>query len=79
VTNLKSHFKVESFSGIKKVAINEASIKELAQFPYFKYALAKQIVIYRSMNGTINSIDDLIKIKYFPVDKAKIIGLYLDF
>jgi hypothetical protein len=31
------------------------------------------------MNGTINSIDDLIKIKYFPVDKAKIIGLYLDF
>jgi len=79
VTNLKSHFKVESFSGIKKVAINEASIKELAQFPYFKYTLAKQIVIYRSMNGTINSIDDLIKIKYFPVDKAKIIGLYLDF
>ena len=31
------------------------------------------------MNGTINSVDDLIKIKNFPVDKAKIISLYLDF
>jgi competence ComEA-like helix-hairpin-helix protein len=79
VTNLNKQFKVISLSGIKKVDINNASIKELAQFPYFKYALAKQIVIYRSMNGTIASIDDLIKIKNFPVDKAKIIGLYLNF
>ena len=79
LVNLNKRFKVGSFSGIKKVDINNASIKELAQFPYFKYTLAKQIVIYRSMNGTINSIDDLIKIKNFPVDKAKIIGLYLDF
>lgn len=79
LANLNKQFKVISLLGIKKVDINNASIKELAQFPYFKYALAKQIVIYRSMNGTINSIDDLIKIKNFPVDKAKIIGLYLDF
>lgn len=79
VVSLNKSFKVISFSGIKKVDINNASIKELAQFPYFKYALAKQIVIYRSMSGVINSIDDLIKIKNFPVDKAKIISLYLDF
>ncbi|MEY4963872.1 MAG: hypothetical protein RLZZ323_1191 [Bacteroidota bacterium] len=79
VVNLNKSFKVISFSGIKKVDINNASIKELSQFPYFKYTLAKQIVIYRSMNGSINSIDDLIKIKNFPVDKAKIISLYLDF
>lgn len=79
LANLNKQFKVKTMLGIKKYDINNASIKELAQFPYFKYALAKQIVIYRSMNGTINSIDDLIKIKNFPVDKAKIIGLYLDF
>ncbi len=79
LANLNKKFKVISLSGIKKVDINNASIKELAQFPYFKYTLAKQIVIYRSMNGTINSIDDLIKIKNFPIDKANIIGLYLDF
>ena len=79
LANLNKQFKVISSSGIKKVDINNASIKELAQFPYFKYTLAKQIVIYRSMNGAINSIDDLIRIKNFPVDKAKIISLYLDF
>jgi competence ComEA-like helix-hairpin-helix protein len=79
LANLNKQFKVKTMLGIKKYDINNASIKELAQFPYFKYALAKQIVIYRSMNGTINSIDDLIRIKNFPVDKAKIIGLYLDF
>lgn len=79
LANLNKQFKVKSMTGIKKVDVNNASIKELAQFPYFKYAVAKQIVIYRSMNGTINSVDDLIKIKNFPVDKAKIISLYLDF
>ena len=79
LVNLNKQFKVKSMTGIKKVDVNNASIKELAQFPYFKYTVAKQIVIYRSMNGTINSVDDLIKIKNFPVDKAKIIGLYLDF
>jgi competence ComEA-like helix-hairpin-helix protein len=79
LANLNKQFKVKSMTGIKKVDVNNASIKELAQFPYFKYTVAKQIVIYRSMNGTINSVDDLIKIKNFPVDKAKIIGLYLDF
>lgn len=79
LATLNKQFKVKSMTGIKKVDVNNASIKELAQFPYFKYTVAKQIVIYRSMNGTINSVDDLIKIKNFPVDKAKIIGLYLDF
>lgn len=79
LVNINKQFIVKSMTGIKKWNINDASIHELAQFPYFKYVLAKQIVVYRSMNGTINSIDDLIKIKNFPIDKAKIIGLYLDF
>jgi hypothetical protein len=30
-------------------------------------------------NGNINNIEDLSKIKGFPVDKAKIISLYLEF
>jgi DNA uptake protein ComE-like DNA-binding protein len=79
VTELNSHFKVVLPSNIKKIVINDASLKELSQFPYFKYALAKQIVTYRSMNGNFNNIEDLSKIKGFPVDKAKIISLYLEF
>ena len=79
VTELKNHFKVLSFPKIKKILINDASLKELAQFSYFRYVLAKQIVTYRSMNGNIKNIEDLIKIKGFPVEKSKIIGLYLEF
>jgi DNA uptake protein ComE-like DNA-binding protein len=51
----------------------------MAQFPYFRYALAKQIVTYRSMNGDIRNIEDLTKIKDFPVEKSNIIALYLTF
>jgi len=79
ISELNTHFKVVIPSSFKKIAINDASLKELSQFSYFKYALAKQIVTYRSMNGNINNIEDLSKIKGFPVEKAKIISLYLEF
>ncbi|RED22162.1 competence ComEA-like helix-hairpin-helix protein [Flavobacterium cutihirudinis] len=79
VAELNSHFKVVLPSDSKKIAINDASLKELSQFSYFRYALAKQIVTYRSMNGNFNNIEDLSKIKGFPVEKAKIIALYLEF
>ncbi len=78
IDNLNSHFKVFNQPNIAKIDINNASLKELSQFPYFRYALAKQIVTYRSMNGDIK-VEDLSKIKDFPVDKIKIIALYLKF
>lgn len=79
ITNLNSHFKVFQVPNVTKIDINNASLKELSQFFYFKYELAKQIVKYRSMNGDFNNIEDLIKINGFPVEKYKIIDLYLDF
>jgi DNA uptake protein ComE-like DNA-binding protein len=63
---------------IKKININNSSIKDLSQFPYFKYPISKNIVTYRSMNGDLK-IEDLANIKGFPVDKIKIIALYLEF
>ena len=79
IENLNVHFKIINMPNFKKIDINNASLKELSQFYYFKYALAKEIVTYRSMNGDFKNIEDLTKIKAFPVDKAKIIALYLDF
>ena len=79
IANLNTHFNVSMLPKIEKVAVNDATLKELAQFHYFRYALAKEIVTYRSMNRKINNVEDLTKIKGFPVDKAKIIALYLDF
>nr|WP_294785053.1 helix-hairpin-helix domain-containing protein [uncultured Flavobacterium sp.] len=79
INELNSHFKVVIPSSLKKINVNDASLKELSQFPYFKYALAKHIVTYRSMNGNFTNIEDLAKIKDFPVEKAKIISLYLEY
>lgn len=79
IENLNSHFKINSLPEFKKIDVNNASLKELSQFYYFRYALAKEIVTYRSMNGDFKNIEDLTKIKGFPVEKAKTIALYLDF
>ncbi len=79
ISQLNSHFKVYGTSVTNKIDINNISVKELTKFPYFKYALAKEIVTYRSMNNGIKNIEDLTKIKGFPVEKVKIIALYLNF
>jgi DNA uptake protein ComE-like DNA-binding protein len=79
IENLNTHFKILSLPDIKKIDINNASVKELSQFPYFNYQLAKQIVTFRSMNGDIKNVTDLTKIKGLSIDKANIIALYLIF
>ena len=76
---LNQCFKVMAVPVVKKIAVNEASVKELQTLPYFRYPLAKEIVTYRSMYGEIKSKEDLHKIKNFPVEKVDIIALYLDF
>lgn len=79
IDKLNQSFKIGSLPAVKKIPINEASVKELSQFPYFRYPLAKSIVTYRSMNGSIKGVEDLVKISAFPVEKVKIIALYLEF
>ncbi len=79
IENLNKYFRIAFPPKVSKLKINEASVKELARFPYFKYALAKQIVTFRSMNGGIHNSEDLTKINGFPVEKIKIIALYLEF
>jgi len=76
---LGEQFKISRIPTVKKININNSTLKELMQFPYFKYTLAKSIVTYRSMNGRIRNIEDLTKIKAFPIDKVEIIVLYLEF
>jgi DNA uptake protein ComE-like DNA-binding protein len=79
IESLNQYFKVTATPKIKKIDINNASIKELMLFPYFKYSLAKAIVTYRSMNGDFKNSEDLTKINGFPSEKLDIISLYLEF
>jgi DNA uptake protein ComE-like DNA-binding protein/soluble cytochrome b562 len=79
VDKIKARFNVSATPTVTKIKINDASISALAKFPYFRYALAKEIVTYRSMNGAISGIADLTKIKNFPIEKVEIIAVYLEF
>lgn len=79
IADLNKRFQIKSTGNLKKIKINELPIKELQQFPYFNYYIAKNIVTYRSMNGEIKNIEDLTNVKQFPVEKLKIIAVYLEF
>lgn len=77
--DIATKFIVKENPALHKIDINNASMKELSQFPYFNYTIAKNIVTYRSMHGEIKNGEDLTNVKQFPVDKIKIIALYLTF
>lgn len=79
VEYLNQYFKVVDVSQVRKININEATLKELSAFPFFNYSLSREIVIYRSMHGKIKDAEDLTKIKGFPTDRVAIIALYLNF
>jgi DNA uptake protein ComE-like DNA-binding protein len=79
IEDLNKRFEIKSSENLKKIKINELPIKELQKFPYFNYTIAKNIVTYRSMNGEIKNIEDLTNVKQFPVEKLKIIAVYLEF
>src|SRR5690606_39797095 len=64
---------------VKKVNVNTATKEELEQVPYITPYLARQIVVLRSKQEQPLIIEDLEKIKNFPLDKLRIIKLYLNF
>lgn len=79
IAGLKKHFKVNGNPAVTKININTASLNQLSYFPYFNKTLARAIITERSMRGTIVNIEELLKINDFPVEKVKIIALYLEF
>jgi len=79
VTSLKKYFKIGSKPSINKININTASREELSKIPYISYQLSREILIYRSKSDELLKIEDLKKIKSFPLDKLNIIALYLDY
>lgn len=79
VSSLKKYFKIGSKPSIQKININTASREELSKIPYINYQLSREILIYRSKSDDLLKVEDLKKIKGFPLDKLNIIALYLDY
>lgn len=79
INGLRHKFMIGPQPEVIKVNINTASLNQLSYFPYFNRSIAKSVITRRSMKGKISNIEELLDINDFPVDKVKIIALYLDF
>ena len=64
-------------SAVEKLDINAATIMQLKEIPYFNYEQARAVVKFREETGKIESFNQLLQIKDFPVDKLDRIDLYL--
>ena len=70
-------FKIFERPTIEKLNVNTATFKEVLHLPYIDYALTKKIFDYRDEVAEIQNIDELKKIKGFPIEKFDRIALYL--
>ncbi|MFD2542128.1 ComEA family DNA-binding protein [Lacinutrix gracilariae] len=77
ITRLTNAFTVKTPKAITKVSLNKATREELVTVPYIDYEVAHQILEQRTLREGFNSVDELTKVKGFPVYKIDIIKLYL--
>jgi competence protein ComEA len=66
-------------SEVVRININVAAYKDLSKLPYFENYEVTAILKYRELNGRIGGMNDLIKNKLIPPEKALKIRPYLNF
>lgn len=79
VTRVLNMFTVKTPRSIKKININTATVEELVTVKYIDYEIAHDIIEQRTLREGFQKIEDLTKVKSFPVNKIEIIELYLTF
>lgn len=79
IKKITNHFTVKTPKTIKKININIATVDDLVTIPHIDYDLAHSIIEQRQLQEGYKLINELKKVKDFPVNKIKIIELYLHF
>jgi len=74
---LFNEFTVKTPRQIEKINLNNASTEELVTIQHIDYELAYEIINQRTLREGYKSLDELTKVKNFPLDKIEIIKLYL--
>jgi len=74
---LLNEFTVKTPRQIKKINLNKASIEQLVTIQHLDYEIAYEILDQRTLREGFKSLNELTKVKNFPVDKIEIIKLYL--
>lgn len=77
IERISQEFTVKTPRDIKKINLNKATIDELVIIQHIDYNLAHSIIEQRQLRDGYKSLDELTKVKDFPVNKIDIIKLYL--
>ncbi|MEJ6792277.1 MAG: helix-hairpin-helix domain-containing protein [Lacinutrix sp.] len=77
IEELKKSFSLKTPKAINKINLNTASKAELVTIRFIDYEIAHNILEYRALHEGYKNIEELTKVKDFPVKKLEIIKLYL--
>ena len=77
IERIKEQFTVKTPKPIVKFNLNTSTKAELVTIPYIDYEVAYNIIEERTLRDGYKSLDELTKVKDFPVHKIEIIKLYL--
>lgn len=77
IERLTAEFTVKTPRPIDKLNINTATIAQLVTVQYIDYEIAYEIQNERILREGFSALDELTKVKGFPIEKIEIIKLYL--
>lgn len=77
IKRIANRFPVLTPRKVRKVNINTATLDELVTVKYIDYEIAHHILEYKKLHLKFTSLEELKKVKTFPVKKYKVIQLYL--
>ncbi len=77
IENITNKFTVKTPRSIQRIKLNTATRDQLVTIKYIDYEIAHNIIEERTLREGFKSLDDLTKVKGFPLNKIEIIKLYL--
>lgn len=77
IERVQNEFTVKTPKAFKTLNINTATRDELVTIQYIDYEIAHNIIEQRTLREGFKTLDELTKVKDFPVNKFEIIKLYL--
>ncbi|MEY8847554.1 ComEA family DNA-binding protein [Psychroserpens sp. XS_ASV72] len=77
IQRINNDFVVKTPKEVSKISLNSATIEELVTIQHIDYEIANYILQERTLREGFKSLDELTKVKDFPIKKIEIIKLYL--
>ena len=77
IENIRKQFSLKTPRTYLKISLNTATVDQLVTIQHIDYELAYEIIELRMLKEGYKIIDELTKVKGFPVKKLEIIKLYL--